>query len=155
MRRLLWSVSADCLQAVARAARNHTLTQLFQRTGTPQYMAPEALAGKPYGRSADVWALGCILYELLTLKRAFDATNLGTMYTKIMEGAYKPVSEQFSPDVRELLASTLRKEPHERPSVAQLLEAPHVRKHLQLYARFACARERQWSVSWFAACTGG
>ncbi len=116
-------------------------TQLCQRTGTPQYMAPEALAGKPYGRSADVWALGCILYELLTLKRAFDATNLGTMYTKIMEGAYKPVSEQYSPDVRELLDSTLRKEPHERPSVAQLLEVPHVWKHLQLYARFACAKD--------------
>ena len=98
-------------------------------------MAPEVLAGKPYRRSADVWALGCILYELLTLKRAFDANNLGTMYSKIIGGAYKPVSELYSPDVRGLLDSTLRKEADERPSVPQLLELPLVRQHLQLYAR--------------------
>ena len=110
-------------------------------------MAPEALAGKPYRHSADVWALGCILYELLTLKRAFDATNLGTMYTKIMEGAYKPVSEQYSPDARMLLGSMLRKEPHERPSVAQLLEVPLIRSHLQLYARLGWAQCCESSTS--------
>jgi serine/threonine protein kinase len=45
----------------------------------------QVLSGKPYRRSADVWALGCIVYELLTLKRAFDASNLGAMYGKIVE----------------------------------------------------------------------
>ena len=131
-----------CKRSLVLPASNASHRFCYKRTGTPQYMAPEALAGKPYRHSAarDVWALGCILYELLTLKRAFDATNLGTMYTKIMEGAYKPVSEQYSPDVQELLRLTLQKEPHDRPSVAELLEVPLVRRHLQLYARFACCQ---------------
>ena len=43
------------------------------------------LSGKTYRRSADVWALGCIMYEMLTLKRAFDASNLGETYSKIMQ----------------------------------------------------------------------
>ena len=111
-------------------------------------MAPEVLAGKTYRQSADVWALGCVLYELVTLTRAFDANNLGTMYSKIMEGTYMPVNEQYSPELQELLSSTLCKEPDARPSVPQLLEVPFVRRHLQLYARFdrggdaCCAAER-------------
>lgn len=40
--------------------------------GTPQYLSPEMCDNKPYGRKSDVWALGCILYELLTLNKAFD-----------------------------------------------------------------------------------
>ena len=40
--------------------------------GTPSYLSPEVVDGKPYNYKSDVWGLGCILYELLTLKRAFS-----------------------------------------------------------------------------------
>ena len=40
--------------------------------------------GKGYGPKTDVWALGCILYELCTLKKAFDAPNLGAITIRIM-----------------------------------------------------------------------
>ena len=40
--------------------------------GTPYYMSPEALQGIGYNDKSDVWALGCILYEMCTLKHAFD-----------------------------------------------------------------------------------
>ena len=39
--------------------------------GTPYYMSPEMYENKPYSDKSDIWALGCILYELCTLKRAF------------------------------------------------------------------------------------
>ena len=42
--------------------------------GTPQYIAPEIHSGLQYGYEADVWALGCILYELCALKKPFDGT---------------------------------------------------------------------------------
>lgn len=41
--------------------------------GTPYYMSPEIFKNHPYNDKSDVWALGCLLYELLTLKHAFDA----------------------------------------------------------------------------------
>ena len=44
----------------------------------------EHLQGKAYGPKTDVWALGCVLYELCTLKKAFDAPNLGTITIRIM-----------------------------------------------------------------------
>lgn len=41
--------------------------------GTPSYLSPELCEGKPYGTHSDVWALGCVLYNMCTLKQAFEA----------------------------------------------------------------------------------
>ena len=40
--------------------------------GTPVYMAPEVLQGRPYNQKADMWGIGCVLYELATGKKAFE-----------------------------------------------------------------------------------
>src|SRR6185295_1958570 len=47
--------------------------------GTPQYMAPELLAGKPATTRSDIYALGLILFEIFTGKRAYDAKTLGDL----------------------------------------------------------------------------
>lgn len=44
--------------------------------GTPYYLSPELCEDKPYNAKSDVWAAGCVLYELATLKRAFDGQSL-------------------------------------------------------------------------------
>lgn len=45
--------------------------------GTPHYLSPEMCAGEKYGKKSDVWALGCILYEIAALRKAFEASNIG------------------------------------------------------------------------------
>lgn len=45
----------------------------MQVVGTPCYISPELCEGKPYNQKSDIWALGCVLYELASLKRAFEA----------------------------------------------------------------------------------
>ena len=52
--------------------------------GTPYYMSPEVCESKPYTYASDVWALGCILYELCTLKHAFMSENLLGLVFKIV-----------------------------------------------------------------------
>lgn len=49
----------------------------FARTmvGTPFYLSPEMCEEKPYNEKSDVWALGCVLYELCTFKHPFEANN--------------------------------------------------------------------------------
>jgi NIMA (never in mitosis gene a)-related kinase 1/4/5 len=52
--------------------------------GTPYYMSPEVCQNSPYSYKSDVWALGCVLYELCTLKHAFSADNLLGLVYKIV-----------------------------------------------------------------------
>ena len=44
--------------------------------GTPYYMSPELCENRPYDAKSDVWALGCVLYELTTLRRAFEGNSM-------------------------------------------------------------------------------
>ena len=52
--------------------------------GTPYYLSPEICEEKPYNEKSDVWALGCILYEMATFKHPFNANNQGALILKIL-----------------------------------------------------------------------
>ena len=68
--------------------------------GTPCYISPEVCEHSPYNQKSDIWAVGCILYELMTLKRAFEARNLPALVTKIMRADYQPPSPKYSSQLR-------------------------------------------------------
>jgi len=67
--------------------------------GTPYYMSPEVCENKPYTYKSDVWALGCVLYELCTLKHAFSADNLLGLVFKIVREKNEPIPKTFSPEL--------------------------------------------------------
>ncbi|XP_023809657.1 serine/threonine-protein kinase Nek1 isoform X2 [Oryzias latipes] len=92
--------------------------------GTPYYLSPEICENKPYNNKSDIWALGCVLYEMCTLKHAFEAGNMKNLVLKIIRGSYPPVSVHYSPELRSLLAQLFRRNPRERPSVSSILEKP-------------------------------
>lgn len=54
--------------------------------GTPYYMSPELFSNKPYNSKSDVWALGCCVYEMTTLKHAFNAKDMTSLVLKITRG---------------------------------------------------------------------
>ena len=61
------------------------------KCGTPAYMAPETLEEVPvYNHTADLWSLGCVLFEICTLKQAFSGKSLRTILDKISRGEYGP-----------------------------------------------------------------
>ena len=66
-----------------------TKTRSGMAMGTPCYMAPEQIRdAKTVDRRADIWALGCILYELLTQRRAFDGSDMFAIFTAVTSGEY-------------------------------------------------------------------
>lgn len=96
-------------------------------TGSPFYLSPELLSEKPYNQKSDCWALGCILYELLTLRHPFDARNQGALILKILQGTYPPISRtQYSPEIRGLVDELLTRDSRRRPSVMTVLSKPFV-----------------------------
>jgi NIMA (never in mitosis gene a)-related kinase len=58
--------------------------------GTPYYMSPEVCQGQSYGYMSDVWALGCILYEVCALQQAWNGSNLLGLVYKIVQEKFPP-----------------------------------------------------------------
>ncbi|KAJ3045765.1 Serine/threonine-protein kinase Nek1 [Rhizophlyctis rosea] len=65
---------------IARALDPSTSSMATTAIGTPFYMSPELIKGKSYDWKSDVWAVGCVLYELCTLTHAFEARNMKNLY---------------------------------------------------------------------------
>ena len=85
------------------------------QVGTPYYLSPEICLDKAYDHKSDIWSLGCVLYELCTLKHAFDAGSMHALVLKIMRGKYAPISTSYSGDLRQLVGDMLARDPQKRP----------------------------------------
>ncbi|XP_040189072.1 serine/threonine-protein kinase Nek1 isoform X7 [Rana temporaria] len=101
--------------------------------GTPYYLSPEICENRPYNNKSDIWALGCVLYEMCTLKHAFEAGNMKNLVLKIIRGSYPPVSMHYSYDLRNLLSLLFKRNPRDRPSVNSILEKPFIFKRIEKF----------------------
>ncbi len=102
--------------------------------GTPYYLSPEICEDKAYNNKSDIWSLGCVLYEMLTLKHAFDGANMKALVSRILRGVYPPVSSKhYSKPLRDLVGQMLRRNPRERPTVNQILKLDVVRARISKY----------------------
>ncbi|KAM8976202.1 serine/threonine-protein kinase Nek8 [Pelodytes ibericus] len=99
-------------------------SKAYTVVGTPCYISPELCEGKPYNQKSDIWALGCVLYELTSLKRAFEAANLPALVLKIMSGTFAPISDQYSPELRHLILGMLNLDPSKRPQLNEIMAHP-------------------------------
>ena len=84
--------AADTQAATFAAA----ITEEGSFVGTMPYMAPELLEGRAADARADIWALGCVLYEMATGERPFRGANRASLTTAIMSGEPEPVSRKRS-----------------------------------------------------------
>eukprot|EP00049_Salpingoeca_infusionum_P008366 m.136245 g.136245 ORF g.136245 m.136245 type:complete len:296 (-) comp13993_c0_seq10:463-1350(-) len=94
--------------------------------GTPSYMAPEICEGLSYNMKADVWALGCVLYEMASRSRAFEAPSMPALIIKIMEAPVQSLPPMYSGDLQRLVNNMLSREPQQRPSARDILCNPIV-----------------------------
>ncbi|XP_070613510.1 serine/threonine-protein kinase Nek1 isoform X3 [Erythrolamprus reginae] len=101
--------------------------------GTPYYLSPEICENKPYNNKSDMWALGCVLYEMCTLKHAFEAGNMKNLVLKIISGSFPPVSTRYSHELRSLISQLFKRNPRDRPSVNSLLEKMFIVKRIEKF----------------------
>jgi tRNA A-37 threonylcarbamoyl transferase component Bud32 len=96
--------------------------EAFSKVGTPLYMSPEVLKGKGYGWKSDIWSLGCILYELATLRSPFKepGLNLYGLFKKIGKGEFEPIPKMFSNDIRQLCNRMISLDVRNRPDADEV-----------------------------------
>jgi eukaryotic-like serine/threonine-protein kinase len=93
-----------------------SMTEAGVVLGTAAYMSPEQARGKPVDRRTDVWAFGCVLYEMLTGKRAFEGDDMTTTLARVLEREpdMKKLPSGLPPAVRGTLDLCLQKDPKKR-----------------------------------------
>src|SRR6267378_2257531 len=97
--------------------------------GTAAYMAPEQVKGRPADKRSDVWAFGCVLFEMLTGRRAFDGEDVADVLSRVLqrEPAWEALSSDVPPSIRTLLHGCLVKDRRKR--VADIAAALFVLDH--------------------------
>jgi NIMA (never in mitosis gene a)-related kinase len=112
-----------------------TMAQANTVQGTPYYMSPEVCQNRPYTYQSDIWALGCILYELCTLKYPFFSDNLLSLAVKIVQEKPEPIPSRYSPELSQLINLLLSKDESIRPRVIDIIHKPFVKHHMELFVK--------------------
>ena len=87
--------------------------------GTPYFMSPELLLNQPYSYKSDMWAVGCVLFELCGQKPPFEARDMSSLIMKITQAPTPPLPSGYSPSLNELYQALMSKAPAKRPTAAQ------------------------------------
>ena len=107
------------------------------KIGTPYFMSPEQVEiNKKYNSKCDVWALGCILYELVTLDKPFKAANIQSLNIKIIKSDYKAIVNTFNDlDIelfKKIIQMCLLKCEDKRASIDDILEISEIKKKIDI-----------------------
>ncbi|XP_040478367.1 serine/threonine-protein kinase Nek5 [Ursus maritimus] len=112
---------------------NNSMELATTCVGTPYYLSPEICQNKPYNNKTDIWSLGCVLYELCTLKHPFEGNNLHQLVLKICQAHFAPISPRFSRDLQALISQLFEVSPRDRPSINSILKRPFLENLIAKY----------------------
>lgn len=96
--------------------------------GTPPYVAPELWQRRRYGRAADMWSLGVLLYECMTSRMPFAGRQLEALQRSIIAEDPPPILGEYSAELRDIVQRLLNKEPTDRPDSTTLLRLPYIQR---------------------------
>ncbi|XP_050409828.1 probable serine/threonine-protein kinase nek3 [Patella vulgata] len=117
--------------------------------GTPYYLSPEICQNQPYNHKSDIWALGCILYELCCLRVPFRAADFTSQVMTILSGSFEPIPRHYGPLLEDLVSVLLRTHADSRPTAEQILSIPAIQIYVLQYTQNLqrLIMERKYQVS--------
>jgi len=108
----------------------------YTQTGTPYYASPEVWKDQPYDNNSDIWSLGCVLYEMITLRPPFRAQNMEGLYNKVIKGQLNKIPERFSNELFEIVKLLIQVNSDLRPSCDDILKNKIIQKRIEYFKSF-------------------
>ncbi len=93
---------------IAKAPSSQSLTQVGGVIGTPNYLAPEQVEGGDASPQTDIWALGVLLYKMLTGRFPFEGERIESLVFQIAQGRYE-MPETYNPAIPRTVSAIVRK----------------------------------------------
>lgn len=119
-------------------------------------MSPEIIAGEKYTLKSDIWAMGCIIYELCSREPPFNGRSHPELNKKIALGKFAPLPDCYSPELYGAIKKCMVRNPDERPDTIELLNIPAVKlmrkemevsmTHKKLKAREEAMRRKEKEI---------
>eukprot|EP01060_Flectonema_neradi_P028920 TRINITY_DN3903_c0_g1_i1.p1 TRINITY_DN3903_c0_g1~~TRINITY_DN3903_c0_g1_i1.p1 ORF type:complete len:622 (+),score=119.07 TRINITY_DN3903_c0_g1_i1:43-1908(+) len=107
---------------------SHTMAVARTIIGSPCNMSPEVISGIAYNQVSDIWSIGCLLFEMASLRRPFNSLNLNQLVKQVTIDAPPSPPSFCSPFLQRLISSLLQKDTSKRLSLSELLAAPEVQR---------------------------
>lgn len=116
--------------------------------GTPYYMPPELISEHKYDQSSDLWSVGCLLFELCTLNRPFEASVFYELKNQILSTSPTQIPNMYSEHLTDLISILLSKNRNIRPSIDYIL-AEEFFKETKIHKIKTSVRHKIQKISWF------
>lgn len=109
-------------------ARIMNQDSVFAQThvGTPYYMSPEQISEQNYNEKSDIWSLGCIIYELCSLRPPFTANSYVSLAAAINQGDFARIPSVYSDELNKVIRKMITKDPAQRASIDELHGYPRI-----------------------------
>ena len=101
--------------------------------GTPYYLSPEIMQKNEYSFEADIWALGCLLYEMAALQVPFNGSTYIKLYKRVWSGKFKSLPDHFSPALTQMVKKMLNVDQKKRPRINEILKWPEIEKRIGIF----------------------
>lgn len=102
--------------------RNESFAETF--VGTPYYMSPEIINCSKYDRKSDVWAVGCLTYEMCALRTPFKGQQFDQLSKNISDGKFNNIPSHYSKDMQDIISFMLEVDNDDRPSIEVITRHP-------------------------------
>ena len=104
---------------------------LRTQTGTPYYASPEVWRDEPYSYKSDLWSIGCVIYELCSLRPPFKGKNLDELYENVCKGNIERISQIYSDDLWKMIMMLLQVDVKKRVDCNEFLDSKLIMKKIK------------------------
>lgn len=117
------------------------------QTGTPYYASPEVWRDEDYNAKADIWSLGCVIFELCNLKQPFQASGLDRLFKKVQKKIIEKFERGYSAELQQAVHECLTLDYMRRPCAEKMMKNKifdEVKAELQEEERKKIRDEKRW-----------